>query len=433
MGYCIVYVFRHDPCEQVLQVQDIAAMDKEQIKELASLMRDSQKTVHPITTTSLAERINQIEANITDVGFVIRNQKLLNEEYVELVKKMINQQVVSPHIGSNSPKTGKTTMTKGTIGKNGATLRTRYGSTPAPKGETPRGGRKVFNSESISRVGRSKGEKTHISSSSIPTVQYAKQQNFLQIRHVDRSQWRKEIGKNISRGMPLTFFPTKDVKIVGLDLCVAAYIFNTKLDQEGALRTLEPRKPMVSDVLILLAYMLAENSTRIHWFLPTTFSQIATKRESIPHATLKAIREDFMGQANQIYYPIWCDGHWFLLVIDVIRRQLVYLDSLPSKDDRPKWLWQLKKVAIFLEEVLDSVNWYDNLTILGFCVVTTKIRSLSNDCGMYVAQWMIMYHLWNPYETEKITEYSRMRFAVDMVLKYHNDKRMEVIQAALEY
>ncbi|QHN82986.1 Ulp1 protease family, carboxy-terminal domain protein [Arachis hypogaea] len=179
-------------------------------------------------------------------------------------------------------------------------------------------------------------------------VQYAEQQNFLQIRHVDRSQWGKEIGKNIPRGMPLTFFPTKDMKIVGLDLCVAAYIFNTKLDQDellvqsphcaitrGTLRTLEPRKPVVDDVLILLACMLARNSTRIHWFLPTTFSQIATGRGSIPHATLKAIREDFMGKANRV--------------------------------------------------------------------------------------------------CKKITEYSRMRLAVDMVLKYHNDKRMEVIQAVLEY
>ncbi|XP_052118757.1 uncharacterized protein LOC127748388 isoform X1 [Arachis duranensis] len=122
--------------------------------------------------------------------------------------------------------------------------------------------------------------------------------------------------------MSLTFFPTKDMKIVGLDLCAAAYIFNTKLDQDkllvrsphctitrGSLRTLQSRKSVVNDMLILLACMLAGNSTRIHWFLPTTFSQIATGRGPIPHATLKAIREDFMGKANRvckIYCPIWC-------------------------------------------------------------------------------------------------------------------------------
>ncbi|XLR36131.1 hypothetical protein S83_064031 [Arachis hypogaea] len=201
--------------------------------------RDLQEPVHPITTTSLAERISQIEADIVDVRFVIQNQKLLNEKYVELVEEMINQQAVSPHIGSNSLKVGKTTMTKRTIGKKGSTFclkrrnkQRHYGSTPTSKGETPKGRRKLFNTGSVSGVGQSKGEKTHITSSSIPAVQYVEQQNFLQIRHVDRSQWGKEIGKNIARGMSLTFFPTKDMKILGLDLCAAAYIFNTKLDQE---------------------------------------------------------------------------------------------------------------------------------------------------------------------------------------------------------
>ncbi|XLR36132.1 hypothetical protein S83_064032 [Arachis hypogaea] len=212
----------------------------------------------------------------------------------------------------------------------------------------------------------------------------------------------------------------------------------------GALKILEPRKPVVNNVMILLACMLAGNSTRIHWFLPTTFSQIATGRGPIPHATLKAIREDFMGKANcvcKIYCPIWCDGRWFMLVIDVIRRQLMYLDSLPSEDDRPKRLRQLKKVAIFLEEVLDSDDWYDDPTNPRILCSNYEIKEPkvtrqdpgSNDCIMYVGQWMIMYQLWNSYEAEKITDYSRMRLAVDMVLKYHNDKYIEVIQAALEY
>ncbi|RYQ85173.1 hypothetical protein Ahy_B10g104664 [Arachis hypogaea] len=137
----------------------------------------------------------------------------------------------------------------------------------------------------------------------------------------------------------------------------------------GTLRTLEPRKPVVDDVLILLACMLARNSTRIHWFLPTTFSQIATGRGSIPHATLKAIREDFMGKANRV-----CKKNPRILCSE----------------------YEIKEPKV------------------------TRQDPGSNDCGLYVAQWMIMYHL-------------RMRLAVDMVLKYHNDKRMEVIQAVLEY
>ncbi|XP_057720730.1 uncharacterized protein LOC130935154 isoform X3 [Arachis stenosperma] len=55
-------------------------------------------------------------------------------------------------------------------------------------------------------------------------------------------------------------------------------------------------------------------------------------------------------------------GHWFLLVIDVIRRQFVCLDSQASEDDRPKRLQQLKKVAIFMEEAQDSDDWHDDPT-----------------------------------------------------------------------
>ncbi|XP_020961490.1 uncharacterized protein LOC110264149 [Arachis ipaensis] len=87
------------------------------------------------------------------------------------------------------------------------------------------------------------------------------------------------------QGMPMTFFPTEDMQVVGLDLAAAAYIFNNVLDQDellvpnphcavtrGALRTLEPGKLIVDDVLILLASMLTQSSSRVQWFLPTTLT-----------------------------------------------------------------------------------------------------------------------------------------------------------------
>ncbi|XLR69516.1 hypothetical protein S83_020188 [Arachis hypogaea] len=159
----------------------------------------------------------------------------------------------------------------------------------------------------------------------------------------------KDVGKTIPKGIPVSFQPTLDMEIQGLHLATVAYIFNTTLDQEEmlvpnphcamtckALRTLEPGKQLVDDIchiLILLARMLAFDLTRLQWYLPTTFVQIATGRGPIPQATFFAIRKDFMGYADQvlkIYCTMWCDNHWFLIVVNLSRKQLVYLDSLQS-------------------------------------------------------------------------------------------------------
>ncbi|KAL4396424.1 hypothetical protein AHAS_Ahas01G0090500 [Arachis hypogaea] len=248
------------------------------------------------------------------------------------------------------------------------------------------------------------------------------------------------------------------MQVVGLDLAAAAYIFNNVLDQDellvpnphcavtrGALRTLEPGKPIVDDVLILLASMLTQNSSRVQWFLPTTLTQIATGRGQIPWATVEAIRKDFMGMANnvcKIFAPIWSDNHWFLLVVDIVGKELVYLDSLKSAARfRAKRIRQIKKVAIFLEELLDDDSWYEKptderLLISDYKLYEPKVveqDDRSNDCGMYVAQWMILYHLWSSYEVAKVSYYSRMRLGIDMVLKYHNENRLPVIESAIEY
>ncbi|XP_072089795.1 uncharacterized protein [Arachis hypogaea] len=110
--------------------------------------------------------------------------------------------------------------------------------------------------------------------------------------------------------------------------------------------------------------MLTQNSSRVQWFLPTTLTQIATGRGQIPWATVEAIRKDFMGMANNV-----CK-------------------------------------AIFLEELLDDDSWYEKptderLLISDYKLYEPKVveqDDRSNDCGMYVAQWMILYHLWSSYE-----------------------------------
>ncbi|MED6111877.1 hypothetical protein PIB30_056362 [Stylosanthes scabra] len=62
----------------------------------------------------------------------------------------------------------------------------------------------------------------------------------------------------------------------------------------------------------------------------------------------------------QIFIPICSDGHWFLLLIDTLRRELIYLDSLASEETKAKQRRDIKKNAVFLEEMINHNDWYDN-------------------------------------------------------------------------
>ncbi|XLR34678.1 hypothetical protein HN51_043996 [Arachis hypogaea] len=144
-------------------------------------------------------------------------------------------------------------------------------------------------------------------------------------------------------------------------------------------------------------------------------SQIATGRGPIPEATISAIRKNFMGYADEvlkIYCPMWYDNHRFLVIVDLSRKQLVYLDSLRSPTARSKRRRQIRKLAIFLDDLLDDRAWYANAN-------TDKI-----ECSEFDIK--------EPEVAQQLLE-RRMRLAIDMVLKYHNDNRMETVEAALNY
>ncbi|MED6111496.1 hypothetical protein PIB30_052771 [Stylosanthes scabra] len=70
-----------------------------------------------------------------------------------------------------------------------------------------------------------------------------------------------------------------------------------------------------------------------------TSPEIGTKRCAIPHDTVAFIKKDFMGKANRvykIYCPIKCDDHWFLVIINTLKDEFVFLDSCKSPRQRAK-------------------------------------------------------------------------------------------------
>ncbi|QHO27711.1 hypothetical protein HN51_024657 [Arachis hypogaea] len=453
--------------------------------------------------SALAVEVKLIQNQIMELKSIVANQGQFNESVMGMLKQALDPRVDSPVIGSNSPhaiqsnmkafpkasittndakrtthaykmrKTSTRTTSKEdpdyvptatplTSSDNGSFhfirrhIRSKSSGKKGSRGILRKGKRILFDSSTDRNEGLNK-DRSYVTTSTDRIMLTSDCPNFLQQRCIDPSPWENEIGPLVPEGMPMTFVPTNDMKILGVDLATAAYIFSPVMDQEEllvpnahcaitrrTLRSLEPGKQVVDDVLILVASMLRMETTELHWFLPTTFTQIATSRGPIPQATLTAIETAFMGKVNRvckIYCPIWCENHWFLVVVDVVRRQVVYLDSLKSADTRAKRRREIKKVTTFLEELLDHDRWYDapekgRELVSDYEIIEPVVVQqdpYSNDCGMFVAQWMIMYHLWGNYDVEKVTDYSRMRLAVDMLLRYHNDNREKIVNAALEY
>ncbi|MED6139578.1 hypothetical protein PIB30_085220 [Stylosanthes scabra] len=218
------------------------------------------------------------------------------------------------------------------------------------------------------------------------------------------------------QSITMTFIPMEDMQIVGLDLAAAAYVFLPHMDQEEvlvptphchltrkALRSLEPGHVVDDAVLTMLAIMLKRQSTEFHWFLPTRLVEIGIKRCAIPQDTVAFIKKDFMGQADRVYK------------------------------------------VVFLEGLMDDPSWYEDKTkqpllISDYDIIEPDVvqqdpdrHGSYNDSGVFVAQWMIMHYLWGTSDVERVSAYSRMRLAIDIVLKDHNADRVAFIDKALAY
>ncbi|MED6204250.1 hypothetical protein PIB30_007359 [Stylosanthes scabra] len=366
---------------------------------------DATPTARQVRPPPLESRVGVLESNVVEMKHELRLQTTFYQEIMFLLKDALKEKHASPIVGNNSAHGGYNPSTETTptsdasedpnylpiptpptspeeatfIGKKSNTKSSRS-SQPVGR-QPPTRNRRLFAGKQKEADGKRlkrHGASRYLISSEIPIRLYPElHQNFLQVQHIDNySQWAKEIGKVVPRGMALTFHPTRDMRIEGIDLCAAAFIFNNYLDQgevlvrtmkcsltRGDLRCLEPRKQVIEDVVDLLGAMLTVHSSRVQWFLPTIFSQIATGHGELPPQHLEDIKEHYMGKANRvlkIFIPICSEGHWFLLLIDTLRREFVYLDSLTTEETRAQRRRDIKKNAVFLEEMVDHKDWYDD-------------------------------------------------------------------------
>ncbi|KAJ1396597.1 Ulp1 protease family, C-terminal catalytic domain [Sesbania bispinosa] len=288
---------------------------------------------------------------------------------------------------------------------------------------------------------------------------YFNYQSLQSIKHDGR-----KLGVQIPNWAPMLFSPPKDMLLDDIDAAVAAYIFGVNKEDKkngneilietkygkgdrNLLKTLMPKGLVDQEVLNFLACMLTHQDrvickNTICWFLPTTFSQYVCTWTSPPDILRKRYQERFMGRVeyvSKIFIPI-NDGnvHWFLLVIDIKRRQLTLLDSYPCTTRKEFRRRAVRKLGVFVDEMLLHESFYRFHTttkpiISDFEIVEPEGVGQqvegSNDCGIWVALWMMQCNFTNKYNIT-VTESSRMQLALDLVLKNYNTKNEEVKKLA---
>ncbi|XLS78830.1 hypothetical protein HN51_063055 [Arachis hypogaea] len=233
--------------------------------------------------------------------------------------------------------------------------------------------------------------------------------------------------QDIPKSMNLVFRPTDDMNLSGVELVVATYIFMRHLPESeilidigdcyatrGALMTLAPKMEVVDDVLNTVVCMLTLASNTNAWFLPMTI---------------------------MVYQPMWCDQHWYLMIIDVREQKLIYVDSLRDPREADARKTAMMRVALYLEGMTLGNSWLsgDGAMRPRFSAFKFEESDVpqqaadSMDCGIWVAQWMIRAHMWQDYGVQHVNAATRMRLAVDLVMKSQNQLAQDSVSKAFAH
>ncbi|XLS47255.1 hypothetical protein HN51_021613, partial [Arachis hypogaea] len=63
-----------------------------------------------------------------------------------------------------------------------------------------------------------------------------------------------------------------------------------------------------------------------------------------------------------IFQPMWTDGHWYLMVVDVRRKKLVYFDSFKCTTETECRKLAMMQVALHLKSLTIGPKWLSNCT-----------------------------------------------------------------------
>ncbi|QHO38210.1 Ulp1 protease family, carboxy-terminal domain protein [Arachis hypogaea] len=255
--------------------------------------------------------------------------------------------------------------------------------------------------------------------------------------------------------------------LAGVELTVAAYIFSKDLPNSEilayvehciadrtALLTLAPNERVMDDVITVVATMLSKTSNSYQWFMPTMIMQDALQGTHLTHANLDAVICNHMrckvNKVTEIFQPMWTDGYWYLMVVDVRRKKLIYYDSLKCTRETEHRKFAMTQVALHLESLTVGTNWLSSCTAerprfssyeYEEPVVLQQHRR-SMDCGIWVLQWIIRGVLWAIHsvtvvmilvDLQAVNDQIRIQIAIDLVLRSHNPSAIDILEKAMRY
>ncbi|MED6110530.1 hypothetical protein PIB30_043865 [Stylosanthes scabra] len=228
------------------------------------------------------------------------------------------------------------------------------------------------------------------------------------------------MGEECPTFLELAFRPPPGMPFVGMELAITVYIFASAGEEtevlyqdnhcDGSRRrflSLVPGNELYDDVLNMVVGMCTgTKDDNRRWWLSTTFSQMILEPRQFNQPTMDYIAHRYMGKADditRIYVPLHVENHWYLMIIDMWDKKLVYLDSLKASD--------IKVIELRISRMKEVAN-----KEMGHKLFSP----FPLDCGVWVCQWMVNSHLWRDYELEEVNESTRMSLVIDLVTSPHN-------------
>ncbi|XP_045816435.1 uncharacterized protein LOC123909608 isoform X2 [Trifolium pratense] len=185
------------------------------------------------------------------------------------------------------------------------------------------------------------------------------------------------VGPSIPDWLSSLFKPKEIMNLTSDQCAMASYIFGRSTDDKEVLiqprvpfcdgtrkllSGLKPTKFLYGDIIDLVVCMMTDKAKKGLidqgcWFLPSVFSQYVISWNAPIPSLIKKYRKKFMGDLgmiSKIFLPVHDAEylHWFLLVIDFNKKQVIYLDSLPNRSARRGRNISIKKLTVYMEELL---------------------------------------------------------------------------------